>query len=142
MYLPSIEAVKDQAKRLRDTLSDTGQNIGHSQALELMARQYGYKDWNTFHAKLGNQQVTTPFKLGQHVSGTYLGKRFTGEVLALRKLSGHDRFRISLKFDKPVDVVDFDSFSSFRHRISSTIGLDGKTVEKTSNGKPQLQLDL
>lgn len=142
MTLPSIETVKDQAKRLRSSLGNNGQNIGHSKALELMAQQYGYKDWNTLNAKLGNRPPPGPVELGQHVQGHYLGKPFAGEVLAVRRLNGQDRFRVTFQFEEPVDVVEFDSFSAFRQRVTCTIGNDGKTIEKTSNGEPQMQLSL
>ena len=140
--LPSIETIKDQAKRLRTSLGTDGQHIGHSKALELMAQQYGFKDWNTLHARLGNRAGPGPVELGQRVEGRYLGQAFSGEVRAVRRLHGSERFRVTLQFDQPVDVVEFDSFSAFRQRVSCTIGTDGRTVEKTSNGAPQLQLAL
>jgi hypothetical protein len=52
--LPSIVAVKEQAKRLRAKLAAHGAVVGHSQVLEVIAHQYGYRDWNTFHAAIGN----------------------------------------------------------------------------------------
>ena len=35
--LPSLDTLKDQAKRLRASLADEGTTIGHSRALELIA---------------------------------------------------------------------------------------------------------
>ena len=55
--LPSIEALKGQAKRLRARLELDGITIGHGKSLELFARQYGYKDWNTLHAAVGNRPL-------------------------------------------------------------------------------------
>ncbi len=52
--LPTLDALKSQAKRLRTELAHAGTELGHSRALELMAKQYGYKDWNTLHAAVGN----------------------------------------------------------------------------------------
>jgi hypothetical protein len=140
--LPAIDALKEQAKRLRQELAAAGTVIGHSRSLELLAHQHGYKDWNTLHAVIGNRPLVSPFVVGQRISGHYLGQPFAGEVRALETFSRADRFRIVLHFDKPVDVVTFDSFSAFRQRVSCFIGHDGMTAEKTSNGEPQLRLQL
>jgi hypothetical protein len=140
--LPSLDELKAQAKRLRSEL-DTGDTpVNHSRALELMAHQYGYKDWNTLHAALGNQPPPAPLSLGQRVGGTYLGQAFEGEVIAVRVLGEGERYRITLVFDDPVDVVTFESFSAFRRRVSATIDRRGITAEKTSDGKPHMVLSL
>ena len=39
--IPSIEALKAQAKRLRAKLAGDGKAIGHGQSLEIVARQWG-----------------------------------------------------------------------------------------------------
>lgn len=139
--LHSLEDLKDQAKRLRAKLEADGEPIGHSRSLELLAHQYGYRNWNTLHAVLGNRPPASPVALGARVGGRYLGQAFTGEVIGVRTLSP-DRFRVTLDFDEPVDVVTFESFSNFRKRVSCTIDGRGVTSEKTSNGLPQLQLRL
>jgi hypothetical protein len=54
--IPNLTTLKDQARRLRSRLQAGGENIGHSRALELIAAQYGYNDWNTLHAALGNRR--------------------------------------------------------------------------------------
>ncbi|MFJ4144395.1 glyoxalase superfamily protein [Pseudomonas sp. NPDC089734] len=48
----SIEQVKQMAKRLRASLAAQHQEFSHSAALELVAQQLGYKDWNTASAML------------------------------------------------------------------------------------------
>ncbi len=48
--LPSLDTLKTQARRLRAELTKSGTAIGHSAALELLAKQQGFKDWNTLHA--------------------------------------------------------------------------------------------
>jgi len=53
--LPPLNALKDQARRLRSRLEANGETIGHSKALELIAAQHGFNDWNTLHAALGNR---------------------------------------------------------------------------------------
>ncbi|MCY6381155.1 glyoxalase superfamily protein [Hoeflea prorocentri] len=140
--LPTIETLKDQARRLRKLLEKNGRSMGHSQALEAIAHQYGYKDWNTISARSSNAGPATPVYVGEAVTGTYLGQRFTGRVIGTRVLSAHDRFRVTLHFDSPVDVVSFDSFSAYRQRVTAVIDSRGTTPQKTSNGKPHLQLDL
>ena len=141
-HLPSIEDLKAQAKRLRARLEDDGQPVGHSQSLELVAHQYGYKNWNTLHAAVGNRPPPCPVVLGQRVRGRYLGQSFAGEVIAVRAVTPPGRFRITLHFDDPVDVVTFESFSAFRSRVNCTIDSRGVTAERTSNGQPHLHLDL
>lgn len=137
--LPPIEDLKQQAKRLRAGLSEDGDFISHSESLELVAKQYGMRDWNTLHAAVGNRRMP-PVSVSARVKGWYLGQAFSGEVLGVQTLSP-GRTRVTLELDDPVDVVTFDSFSAFRRRISATINADGKSTEKTSNGVPHLVLD-
>jgi hypothetical protein len=139
---PTLEDAKVQAKRLRAQLAKEGTLISHGQSLELLARQFGHKDWNTLHAAIGNRPARSLVHIGDQVSGTYLGQHFNAEVIGVQVQSAGTRFRITLKLDEAVDVVRFDSFSAFRHRITCTIGRDGKTEQKTSNGEPHMVLDL
>jgi len=136
----SRDDLKAQAKRLRDTLSAQGKPVSHSEALELVAKQLGYRDWNTLHAAVGNRPAP-PLTLGDRVRGTYLGQPFDGDVIGVQSLTG-GRVRVTLEFDDPVDVVKFDSFSAFRKRVSATVNADGRTAERTSDGKPQLELKV
>lgn len=50
--MQTIQDAKTMAKRLRSSLADRSQEISHSLALELVAAQLGYADWNTLAAKL------------------------------------------------------------------------------------------
>jgi len=138
--LPSIDTLKTQAKRLRADLAASGTDIAHGKALEMLAHQHGYNDWNTLHAAVGNGPFC-PVALGMRVRGRYLGQPFEGDVLGVQTLSPPGRYRVTFHFDEPVDVVTFDSFSAFRQRVSCTINERGVTAEKTSNGLPQLKLD-
>lgn len=140
--LPSLDALKAQARRLRAGLDADGTPIGHGKALELLAHQYGYRDWNTLHAAVGNRPPPSPLAIGQRVRGHYLGQPFEGEVVAVQLLATTDRFRVAVAFDEPVDVVTFPSFSNFRSRVSCVIDRQGATAERTSEGRPHLQLDL
>ncbi|ASY70499.1 glyoxalase superfamily protein [Sinorhizobium fredii] len=140
--LPSLDILKDQAKHLRALLAAAGNEIGHSKSLELIAAQYGYRDWNTLHAAAGNRPPFNPWMLGVRVRGHYLGQPFAGEILSAQALTakpGH--YRLTFKFDEPVDVVTFESFSAFRQRVTAIVDENGRTVERTSNGRPHLELE-
>jgi hypothetical protein len=140
--LPSIEVLKEQAKRLRTSLQEPGRNIGHSEALEAIARQYGFRDWNTLRAKALSNRQRAPVNIGDTVNGEYLGQHFTGRILGVGELAVADRYRITVKFDEPVDVVTFDSFSAFRRRVHCVIDGTGTSPQKTSNGQPHLRLSV
>ena len=143
LNLPSLEALKAQAKRLRAELESDGHAVSHSRSLELLAHQYGFRDWNALHATLGNRARSgPPVALGERVSGHYLGQAFDGEVIGVQALSSPDRYRVTISFDEPVDVVTFDSFSAFRKRVSAVVDRNGVSAEKTSNRLPQMQLSL
>ena len=140
--LPSLEYLKQQAKRLRSQLSVDAKPVSHSQALELLAHQYGYKNWNVLHAACGNQPPGPPVTLGAQVSGRYLGQSFTGEVIAVATLLQSDQFRITVNFEKPVDVIKFEGWSALRRRVSSQINRQGQSPQRTSDGAPIMELDL
>ncbi len=140
--LPTIDAAKAQAKRLRAKLADDGATVGHSRSLELVAHMHGFKDWNTLHAAIGNRPRSSPVVPGQRVSGCYLGQRFDGQVIGVQNLSHPGRFRVTCKFDEPVDVVTFERWSAYRQRVSCVIDGTGTTVEKTSDGRPHMSIDL
>lgn len=140
--LPSLNAVKQQAKGLRSALSADGTTVSHSKSLELISHQFGFKDWNTFHAAIGNRPATNPITIGKAVSGRYLGQSFCGEIIGVQALQNANRFRLTLNLDVPIDVVTFDSFSSFRKRIYCTVDQNGVSAERTSNGEPQMILEL
>lgn len=137
--LPPMADLKTQAKRLRARLKDTGVDISHSESLELIAQQNGARDWNTLRAQIGNTPPAP--KVGDRVTGRYLGQRFAGYIKGLTSLGQGDQYRITLHFDDPVDVVSFDSFSAFRQRVTGVIGMDGRSPQKTSDGVPQLIVD-
>ncbi|WP_316860127.1 glyoxalase superfamily protein [uncultured Cohaesibacter sp.] len=136
----SLAEAKRQAKLLRSELQKDGINIAHSKSLELIAQQYGYRDWNTLFAQYGNQ-LSRDWQIGDRVSGLYLSQPFEAIILAVQKLAD-GRHRLTFQFDEPVDVITFESMSNFRSRTSQVIGPDGTTREKTSNGQPHMILDL
>ncbi|PRY25928.1 hypothetical protein CLV78_10118 [Aliiruegeria haliotis] len=143
--LPTLTELKSQSRRLREALERFGNRLGHSAALEAVAQQYGYRDWNTLRAAADRpmrNRPKAPVMPGDTVSGQYLGQAFTGEVVALRQLQDGAHYRVTLQFDAPVDVVKFDSFSALRHRVNATIDARGISPQHTSDGQPQLRLDL
>ncbi|MBL3587196.1 hypothetical protein JMM61_17715 [Rhodovulum sulfidophilum] len=138
MTQPSLETVKTQAKALRQALQAQGTAISHAQSLELIARQHGARDWNTLHARLGQRNAPAALALGTKVTGHYLGQTYSGVIVALSGPSGNRHVEIAL--DQPIDTVRFDSFSNWRHRIRGTIGEDGRSSRKTSDGSPHLSV--
>lgn len=140
VQLPTANEAKEQAKRLRAQLSNQGTIVGHANALELVAHQHGFRDWNTFHAAIGNRPPEG-WMLGGRVQGTYLSQPFKATVVAVRLLRP-GWFRLSLDLDEAVDVVTFDSFSNYRKRVQCNVGPAGISREKTSNGEPHVKLDM
>ena len=122
-----IEDLKAEAKRLRAALAASGHALSHSQSLEALARQRGYRDWNTLHAAMGNQPPKPPIALGDVVEGVYLGHPLRGEVIAVHAL-GDGRVRIKLDLEAPVNVSAFDGMDVWRRRLNANIGRDGATV--------------
>lgn len=138
--LPSISTLKMQAKQLRAALEKRGEPLSHSQVLELIAQQQGFKDWNTLFAAVGNRPPVLYLRPGDRVAGKYLGQRFDAEVLGVQGSTAACRVRLTVKFDEPIDVVTFKSFSAFRQRVTCTLNSDAMTSEKTSDGEPHMVL--
>lgn len=132
----TIDEAKAQAKALRAALQALGNAISHAQALELVAHQHSAKDWNTFHARLALRNAPPELALGDRVRGRYLGQPFAGLIIGLSGPSAHRQ--IEIRFDQPVDVVRFESFSNLRRQIRSAIDASGRSHRQTSDGTPQL----
>ena len=133
----TIAEAKQRARNLRKDLFARGAPISYGQALERIAAELGYRDWNTAVARLSNEP---PFRIqvGDTVSGTYLKQPFTAQVLAVRETGGGSHYQVTLHFDEPVDVVTFDSFSAFRQRVNATVDDRGVSPAKTSDGEPHM----
>ena len=142
--IPAIDVLKQQARRLRSRLCADGEDISHGRALELVAGQHGFRDWNTLSAAAGSANARRnslgPLIPGSRVTGRYLGQHFDGIVVGVHLFHDSGKQRITVDFDEPVDVVKFESFSAFRRRVTCTIGPDGRTSEKTSDGEPHMVL--
>ena len=140
--LPSVEELKAQAKRLRTQLAVLNTPVSHSQSLELLAQQMGLRDWNTLQARasaISNHRP--PWAVGDFVRGRYLDQPCSGRIVSLSSVAG-GRYRMTLHLDEAVDVVTFDSFSSYRQRINATVDSHGRSVGKRSDGVPHLLLQL
>lgn len=141
--LPSIAVLKEQARRLRAGLAREDVTITHSKSLELLAGQFGYKDWNTLRAAADKLCPSFLTSVGTRVSGQYLGQQFEGSVVGLRAMrTSPGRFRVTVKFDQPVDVVTCASMCNVRRTVSCIVDKSGRSKEKTSNGHPHLQLEV
>jgi len=53
--------IKGMAKALRQALSDRKIDLSHSDCLELVAKQFGLKDWNALSAAVGQDSGDKPF---------------------------------------------------------------------------------
>jgi hypothetical protein len=54
--MPTHKDAKAMARTLRDALANRNVSFSHSESLELIARQFGFADWNTFSAKLSAEK--------------------------------------------------------------------------------------
>lgn len=148
--LPPIEDLKAEAKALRQARARRGETISHGQALEHVAHEHGFRDWNTLSARanaqansLSVQEATRSSvpELGYRIRGAYLGHHFTGRVIGVQTV-GPSMRRVTVVFDTPIDVVASPHFSSYRSRVTTIVNRDGETFEKLSDGTPQLRLDM
>lgn len=140
LNLPDRSTIKTQAKRLRQSLVAEGNFVSHSEALELISKQYGFRDWNTMSVSLAD--TTRPgLTVGGPVCGRYLGHAFSGTILGLQDYKGGRR-RIVIEFDQPIDVVTSEYFSSHRRRVEYVLERNGASWEKISDGTPVLEVEL
>jgi len=140
LNLPTRDALKAQAKRLRADLAAQGKKINHAQALESLAHQWGFSDWNTLSAKAAAPNRPM-YAVGQRVRGAYLGHPFVATVKAAQS-RGTDYWALTLVFDDPIDVVASEGFSSFRRQVNCTVNASGQTVQKISGDIPHVSLTL
>jgi len=135
---PSIQTLKSEAKALREERARDGAPINHGQALEEISRRHGYRDWNTASATLP-ERVAIPVQVGQRVKGTYLSRPFAGLVVAMKLLADMQHYEVTVKFDRPVNVSKF-SWPIERQRVTATIGLNGISLARTSDGEPHMRV--
>ncbi|MBN9306454.1 MAG: hypothetical protein BGO82_20395 [Devosia sp. 67-54] len=135
---PSIQTLKSEAKALREERARDGAPLNHGQALEEIARRHGYRDWNTASATLP-ERIAIPVQVGQRAKGTYLGRPFSGLVIAMKLMPDMQHYEVTVKFDRPVNVSKF-SWPIERQRVTATVGLDGVSLAHTSDGEPHMRL--
>jgi hypothetical protein len=135
---PPRDVLKTQAKRLRNDMAARGQTITHAQALETVAHQWGFRDWNTAAAHAGASHPG--WAPGQRVTGRYLGHPFAGVVKAAQQ-SASGFWSLTLRFDDAIDVVTSQLFSAWRRQVSTTVNAAGQSPQKTSDGQPHMVLD-
>ena len=129
-----------QAKaRARELKKNSATPITLGAALEIVAKELGFRDWNTASARLSNQSEPV-WQVGERVSGLYLKKPFKGRIHAVRELQGGAGYDLTLHFDDPVDVVAWESFSALRQRVNAKISPEGRSWAKTSDGVPHLEV--
>ncbi len=135
--LHDVNVLKTQAKNLRKALSLNGTEVSHAQALELIAQSHGARDWNTAHAAAGDAPL---WQFGGAVKGRYLGKSFTGRVIAASE-RGPKHHALTIAFDVPVDVSASALMEVPRKRINATVNKAGRSISRTSDGQPHLVLE-
>lgn len=136
---PSIATLKSEAKVLREERAKAGSPINHSAALEEIAHKHGYRDWNTAAAALP-ERIHVPVQVGQRVRGAYLSRPFTGLVLAVQTLPDMQHYKVTVNFDKPVNVWKGELATSFRKRVTATVDLRGVSAAHTSDGEPHMRI--
>lgn len=134
---PSAASLKAEARVLRGERASSGTPLSHGAALEEVARRHGYRDWNTAVAALPERFVT-PVQVGQRVKGSYLGNPFVGLVIGLELVPPY--YRVTVKFDQPVNVSKFASMVHHRQRVTATIDVRGISPAATSDGEPHMRL--
>jgi hypothetical protein len=138
MIAKDIKAAKAQAHRLAEAMKRAGQPVSLSRAYEIHAQACGHADWNTMAAAL-KTPVGQGLALGDAVRGRYMGQPITGKVHALKR-KGAEHLEVEIALDTPVDVVQSAAFSSLRRRVRATLGPDGRSVGRRSDGVAHLEL--
>lgn len=136
---PSAQTLKSEAKELRETRAKAGQVITHSQALEEVAQNHGYRDWNTARAALPDR-VAVPFQVGMRVKGFYLEQPFTGLLIGVQLAHNMQAYTLTIQFDEPVNVTPDFMFAALRHRVVSTVDIHGISPALRGNGQPQMRV--
>ncbi len=134
------DQAKARARELRAELAAGGTPISHAEALERVAAELGYRDWNTASARLSNEP-DVPLQVGDLVAGRYLKQPFTGRVLGVREVASGAAFEVTIRFDEAVDVVEFESFSNLRTQVQITVSAAGVSAFRTSDGVPHMVLE-
>ena len=134
MNIPSTDALKKQASRLRDHLAGKNIDISHADALEAVAKQYGCRNWNVLNAMAKREKPKDWPKIGDKVQGSYLGNPFSGQIIKQNICELPNARTYAVRFDEPVDVVKSEHFSSLRQQVNMTLNKDGHSIDH--KGRP------
>lgn len=135
----SAQTLKAEAKDLRAERAQSGQPVTQAAALEEVARNHGYRDWNTARAALP-ERVAVRFQVGMRVKGLYLEQPFRGLLIGVQILGNMQNYTVTVLFDEPVNVTPNFMFAAHRHRVTATIDVHGITPALRGNGQPQMQV--
>ncbi|PXA98737.1 hypothetical protein DMC47_07135 [Nostoc sp. 3335mG] len=135
----SAQTLKAEAKALREERARTGQPLTHGAALEAVARNHGYRDWNTARAALPDR-VAVPFQVGMRVKGYYLEQPFHGTLIGVQLMSNMQHHTVTVLFDEPVNVTPHFMFAANRQRVTATVDVHGVSPALRGNGAPQMRL--
>ncbi|MFK8079555.1 MAG: glyoxalase superfamily protein [Granulosicoccus sp.] len=121
----SRDDAKVRATKLRTILKNLGHDINHAHALEVIAGQYNYKNWNTCAAALDKRADIFPVPRGWQVSGnSQLARYEIGIDKSLTHVGAHPAV-IRYKASEPRDGSGFATFmQSF-----DPVGYRGKRVQ-------------
>ncbi|WP_417462195.1 glyoxalase superfamily protein [Kordiimonas sp.] len=140
-----LKFAKGRAKRLRSYLAELDISLTHAHSLEAIAKEDGFRDWNTYvanppvgmaendvparAAQRDNQMVPRlKFHVGDRIKGRYRGASYAGTILGLEKTDGGPVWRIKIQFDEPVRIGQSEVLNLTRQRIRSMINADGNSV--------------
>lgn len=136
---PSAQTLKAEAKSLREERARAGEPLSHGAALEAVARNHGFRDWNTARAALPDR-VAVPFQVGMRVKGFYLEQPFRGLLFGLQLSSDFQHYTVTIQFDEPVNVTPTFMFAAHRQRVTATVDIRGVSPARRGNGQPQMRL--
>ena len=103
-------SLRPSCARMRSEQAQAGETHSHSAALEHVAQQLGFRDWNACVATLAQSEARS-YETGDHVSGHYLSQPFTARILRATPAEGRPGWvQVELELDHPVDVVTSGGF--------------------------------
>jgi len=77
---------------------------------------------------------------GDRIQGTYLTHRFQGSLSGLKRIKATGSFRVSVRFDTPVNAFSGGSLTVYRNQVTAIVDAQGVSMAKTSDGRPYLVL--
>lgn len=125
--MTTVDQAKSMSRRLRSALAGREIDVSHSEALELVAQQLGYKNWNTAAAKLGSE-------VGEPLQRAGISKAHP-KVVATAPLEGSKIAKgdilLSVTFDQPVAPGSYSFCKTSDSTFPEVIG----TPELSSDGR-------